>query len=55
MEVNCHPDFLTPFDFTLLCFRALGSVDLAAIQPSNDTCQSEDEDDCLTPSSKDGV
>ncbi|XP_038203545.1 protection of telomeres protein 1-like isoform X3 [Arvicola amphibius] len=34
--------------------RALESVDLAAIQPSNDTCQSEDEDDededCLTPS-----
>ncbi|XP_049987232.1 protection of telomeres protein 1-like isoform X1 [Alexandromys fortis] len=33
--------------------RALESVDLAAIQPSNDTWQSEDEDDCLTPSSKD--
>ncbi|XP_057627861.1 protection of telomeres protein 1-like isoform X2 [Chionomys nivalis] len=30
--------------------RALESVDLAAIQPSNDTCQSEDEDDCLTSS-----
>ncbi|XP_049987240.1 protection of telomeres protein 1-like isoform X4 [Alexandromys fortis] len=30
--------------------RALESVDLAAIQPSNDTWQSEDEDDCLTPS-----
>lgn len=46
-------DFLTPFDFTLLCFRTLESVDLAAIQPSNDACQSEEEDDCLTPSSKD--
>ncbi|KAH0503890.1 Protection of telomeres protein 1 [Microtus ochrogaster] len=33
--------------------RALESVDLAAIQPSNDTCQSEDEDDCLTPSHSD--
>ncbi|XP_075831789.1 protection of telomeres protein 1-like isoform X2 [Microtus pennsylvanicus] len=33
--------------------RALESVDLAAIQPSNDTCQSEDEDNCLTPSHSD--
>ncbi|MEJ1269866.1 hypothetical protein NN561_000684 [Cricetulus griseus] len=31
--------------------RALESVDLTTIQPSNDTCQSENEDHCLTPSS----
>lgn len=31
--------------------RALESADLAAIQPSNDTCQSENKDNCLTPSS----
>nr|XP_048286033.1 protection of telomeres protein 1-like [Myodes glareolus]XP_048286034.1 protection of telomeres protein 1-like [Myodes glareolus]XP_048286035.1 protection of telomeres protein 1-like [Myodes glareolus]XP_048286036.1 protection of telomeres protein 1-like [Myodes glareolus]XP_048286037.1 protection of telomeres protein 1-like [Myodes glareolus] len=30
--------------------RTLESVDLAAIQLSNDTCQSEEEDNCLTPS-----
>ncbi|CAO2641685.1 Protection of telomeres protein 1 [Lemmus lemmus] len=30
--------------------RALESVDLTAIQLSDDTCQSEGEDDCLTPS-----
>ncbi|XP_027272568.1 protection of telomeres protein 1 isoform X3 [Cricetulus griseus] len=30
--------------------RALESVDLTTIQPSNDTCQSENEDHCLTPS-----
>ncbi|CAH6780119.1 Pot1b [Phodopus roborovskii] len=31
--------------------RALESVDLAAIQPSSDACQSKNEDNCLTPSS----
>ncbi|XP_050995728.1 protection of telomeres protein 1-like [Acomys russatus] len=31
--------------------KALKSVDLTAIQPSDDTYQSENEDNCLTPSS----
>ncbi|KAL1765867.1 protection of telomeres protein 1-like isoform X1 [Sigmodon hispidus] len=31
--------------------RVLESVDLAAIQPSDNICQSENEDNCLTPSS----